>query len=255
MKRRASRKTGRPPVCGRSSSARTISSSRAAALRYLRAAFNFGIPKWLKQNPIDQIEFTKIVNDGVEVIAPSFVEKLLFDALANDPGLVPWHVFTFFAGVRPEGEMSKLLWTDVHLDAKEHHVTIRPSVAKKRRKRWIDLSANALTWLEAYRSQGGRMEGAVVPFSASTLRRKRRRNALAAGLEKWPQQGARHTYCSCWLRQHGDINKLVLQAGHQSAQTLWDHYYQAVTPADAAAFWSIFPPASSDERRIITFPT
>src|SRR5271165_6397158 len=117
MKRRASRKTGRPPVCGRSSSARTISSSRAAALRYLRAAFNFGIPKWLKQNPIDQIEFTKIVNDGVEVIAPSFVEKLLFDALANDPGLVPWHVFTFFAGVRPEGEMSKLLWTDVHLDA------------------------------------------------------------------------------------------------------------------------------------------
>jgi integrase len=150
---------------------------RNAALRYLRAAFNFGIPKWLKENPIDQIEFTKIINDGVEVIGPERVSELLFDALANDLGLVPWHVFTFFAGVRPEGEMSKLLWTDVDLAAKKHHITIRPSVAKKRRKRWIDLSPNALAWLETYRSAGGEMEGKVVPFSASTLRRKRRRNA------------------------------------------------------------------------------
>jgi integrase len=191
--------------------------------------------------------------DGVEVIAPSIVEKLLFDALANDPGLVPWHVFTFFAGVRPEGEMSKLLWSDVDLGAKEHHVTIRPTLAKKRRKRWIDLAPNALRWLEAYRSAGGKMEGKVVPFSASTLRRKRRRNALAAGLSEWPQQGARHTYCSCWLRQHGDINKLVIQAGHESAATMWQHYYQAITPEAAAAFWSIFPP-TADERRIVAFP-
>jgi integrase len=66
------------------------------------------------------------------------------------------------------------------------------------------------------------------------------------------QQGARHTYCSCWLRQHGDINKLVLQAGHESAATMWDHYYQAVTTEAAAAFWSIYPPMA-EQRRIIAF--
>jgi len=54
-----------------------------------------------------------------------------------------------------------------------------------------------------------------------------------------PQQGARRTYCSAWLRQHGDINKLVLQAGHESPHGVWDHYYQAMTPGDAASVWNI----------------
>jgi hypothetical protein len=42
------------------------------------------------------------------------------------------------------------------------------------------------------------------------------RNARAARLTGWPQQGARHNYCSAWLARHGDINKLVLQAGHET---------------------------------------
>jgi integrase len=228
---------------------------RNAAMRYLRAAFNFGVRSgWLFTNPIDRMEFGKIVRDQVEVIAPATVEKLLFDALANDRDLVPFLVFAFYTGVRPEGELSKLLWTDIDLAARENHVTIRATVAKKRRKRWIDLSNNALAWLEAYRAAGGETHGAVVPFSPSTLRRKRRRNARAAGLDTWPQQGARHTFCSSWLAKHGDINRLVVMAGHESASVLWNHYYQAVTPADAAAFWSIFPPAA-EERRILEFTT
>ena len=129
---------------------------------------------------------------------------------------------------------------------------IRATVAKKRRKRWIDLSENAIAWLRQYRARGGATEGRIVPFSLSTLRRKRRRNALAAGLKAWPQQGARHTYCSAWLRQHGDINKLVLQAGHESPTVLWNHYYQAMSPQDAAAFWNIFPP-TCEARQIIPF--
>ncbi len=226
---------------------------RNAALRYLRAAFNFAIRSgWLAENPVNRLEFTKVVRDGVEVIAPATIEKLLLDALTNDLELLPFLVLAFYAGIRPDGELTKLLWSDVDLSVKEHHVTIRPTIAKKRRKRWIDLSANALAWLSEYRARGGCMEGRIVPFSASTLRRKRRRNALAAGLEAWPQQGARHTWCSCWLRQHGDINKLVLQAGHESVTTMWNNYYQAVTPETAAAFWSIFPPAA-EERRIVAF--
>ena len=228
---------------------------RNAALRYLRAGFNFGIRSgWLKENPIDRIEFTKIIRDQVEVIPPNIVEKLFLDALANDLELIPFLVCAFYAGIRPEGELLKIQWSDIDLSATEHHITIRPTVAKKRRKRWIDLSVNALAWLGEYRDRGGKLEGRIVPFSASTLRRKRRRNALAAGLATWPQQGARHTYCSCWLRQHGDINKLVLQAGHESAQVLWDHYYQAVSPEAATAFWAIYPPRK-EERRIVAFRT
>ena len=68
----------------------------------------------------------------------------MLDALANDIELLPFLVFSFYAGIRPDGELQKLLWSDVDLAAKEHNITIRPTVAKKRRKRWIDLSDNAL---------------------------------------------------------------------------------------------------------------
>jgi integrase len=212
-------------------------SSRDAALRHLRAAFNFGIPRWLSRNPIEDLEFSDQINSEVELIAPATVEKLLLDALANDLAILPHRIFTIFAGVRPdqEGEISKLLWSDVDLSATEHHVTVRAAVAKKRRKRWIDLSPNALAWLEAYRTAGGNMEGPVVPLSPSTLRRKLRRNARAAGIEHWPQQGARHSYCSYALRQYGDITKCLLMSGHESEKVFWDRYYKATTPAEAAA--------------------
>jgi hypothetical protein len=55
------------------------------------------------------------------------------------------------------------------------------------------------------------------------------------------------------LALHGDINGLVIQAGHQSATIKWDHYYQAVTPVAASAFWNIFPPATEVDSRIVTF--
>jgi integrase len=227
---------------------------RNTAMNYLRAAFNYGKDKrkWLSENPILRLERKKRVRDQVEIIPPATLEKLLIDALANDLELVPFLIFAFYCGVRPDGELKKLLWTDIDLAAREHQVTIRAAIAKKGKKRWIDLSENALTWVREYQSRGGKMEGMIVPFSTSTLRRKRRRNALAAGLDEWPQQGARHTWASAWLRQHSDINKLVLQAGHESPTVMWDHYYQAMTPADARAFWSILPPRS-EARQIIPF--
>ena len=45
---------------------------RNAALRYVRAAYNFAIRSgWLKENPVSRLQFTKIVRDSVEVIPPA----------------------------------------------------------------------------------------------------------------------------------------------------------------------------------------
>ena len=228
-------------------------SSRNAVLAYLRGAFNFGIRVGVVQkNPVDRMDFTTIVRDETEVLTPETVENLLLDAIDNDLSLVPFLVLAFYAGIRPSGELQKILWSDIDLNAKKHHVTIRAAIAKKRRKRWIDLSENAIAWLLEYRARGGSMDGRITPLSASTLRRKRRRNALSAGLAEWPQQVARHTYCSCWLAQHGDIDELVLQAGHESSSIMFGRYYQAITPQAAASFWNIFPPLR-EERRIVPF--
>jgi hypothetical protein len=51
----------------------------------------------------------------------------------------------------------------------------------------------------------------------------------------------RHTYCSNWLAKHKDINKLVLQSGHDSVDTMWRHYHRGTTEADAKKFWVIRP--------------
>jgi len=59
------------------------------------------------------------------------------------------------------------------------------------------------------------------------------------------QQGMRHTYCSNWLAMHQDVNKLVLQSGHDSAETMWKHYHRGTTKADARKFWAIVPPRES----------
>jgi hypothetical protein len=55
-------------------------------------------------------------------------------------------------------------------------------------------------------------------------------------------QGMCHTYCSNWLAVHQDINKLVLQSGHDSVDTMWRHYHRGTMQAEAKNFWKIRPP-------------
>jgi len=40
---------------------------------------------------------------------------------------------------------------------------------------------------------------------------------------------------------HKDINKLVLQSGHTSVDTMWRHYHRGTTEAEAKKFWAIMP--------------
>jgi hypothetical protein len=51
----------------------------------------------------------------------------------------------------------------------------------------------------------------------------------------------RHTYCSNWLAMHEDIDKLVLQSGHDTVDTMWRRYHKGIRKADATEFWSIMP--------------
>ena len=67
----------------------------------------------------------------------------------------------FFCGIRPRGELEKLEWRDV--DLADRVVTIRPEVSKTHRRRFPELSENAIVWLEEYRQRGGHMEGRIVP--------------------------------------------------------------------------------------------
>jgi integrase len=213
--------------------------ARNPVMRYLRAVFNYGIKRgYLTENPINRLDFVVRPRQEVKTIPVKQVAGMLNHALENDLELLPFLVFGFFAGIRPEGELVELEWSDVKTD----EIVIRPEVSKTNRRRFIDISDNAKAWLQTYADRGGVMTGKVVRCSASELRARRTANWKAAGIRDWPQQGMRHTFCSCWLAVHHDINRLVLMSGHDSVDTMWRAYHAGIPEAEAQKFWSIRPP-------------
>jgi integrase len=176
--------------------------------------------------------------------------------LENDLDLLPFMMLGFFCGIRPAGELTQVLWRDVHLDGEKPEVIIRATVSKTRRMRLIELSPNAVAWLNAYRARGGNMDGPIVKLTRHRLENRRTANwrAVAGPKTKWIQDGMRHTFCSNWLALHEKIDRLVLISGHDSVDTMWRHYYKGTTKAAATAFWNLYPPAINPEN-LISFPT
>jgi integrase len=225
---------------------------RNAVMRYLRAVFNLGIKRgYLFENPIARLDFAERPRKEVETLSNKAVKAMLGHAAEKDLVLLPFLVLGLFCGIRPDGELQKIEWQDVDLNDKI--ITIRPEVSKTNRRRFIDLSDNAKNWIQYFIKRAGIQRGPVVTMTESELRRHRTANWTAAGIKKWPQQGMRHTYCSNWLAVHKEINKLVLQSGHDSVDTMWRHYHRGTTEAQAQEFWSIVP-ATKPEPKVIPLP-
>ena len=55
------------------------------------------------------------------------VARMLEHALAEDLALLPFLVLGFFSGIRPDGELQKIDWSDVHLT--DRTVVIRSETA------------------------------------------------------------------------------------------------------------------------------
>src|SRR5258708_8017207 len=144
-----------------------------AWMRYLRAVFNFGVKRdYLESNPVAKLDFEEVVKGDTEIFDPATVQAILIDCLEHDLSLLPYRVIGFFCGVRPDGELPRLEWSDIDLDAKQ--VTLRAEITKKKRKRWVDLSDNAVLWLPEYHDSGGSTKSGLAPFNARELRNHHR---------------------------------------------------------------------------------
>jgi integrase len=236
-------------------------SVRNAFMRNLKALFNWGEPRgYVMGNPILKIEYEETVKGETEIFEPEIVQAILQDCLVNDLELLPFRVFGLFCGVRPDGELRKLLWED--FDWTDQKLTLRAEITKKKRRRHPDVSDNALAWLEEYRRRGGRTTGLVMPLTPAVWRQRHRANwARVVGVDAkgrvkvpWIKQGMRHSYCSYWLVAHNnDTDGLVIQSGHESKEVMWGSYYRATTQAKAVKFWGIFPPELPDSEKLVAF--
>ena len=144
-----------------------VPGGRNFVMRHLQAFFNYGIKRgYLTENPITRLDFVESSPKEIEIISPENVAKILETALENDLGLLPYLVLGFFCGIRPVGELTLLQWSDVDLQGRS--VTIRSTVSKTKRRRFPEISENAIAWLEAYRQCGGVCEGPIVSCNEHT---------------------------------------------------------------------------------------
>jgi Site-specific recombinase XerC len=224
------------------------SAVRNAFLRNLRAVFNYGVKRgWLDQNPISKLDFETIKRGEVVTLSPKQAAALLKTVELNRD-LLPYHVLGLFAGIRPL-ELQRLNWRDIDLD--EGRIEITAEVSKTGRRRIINIEPNLKAWLNHYITAGGGIVGNLVPLV--NLRTRVRLIRSAAGLTDWTQDVMRHSYASYWLAQHGDINQLTLQMGHENPDMLWKHYHKASKKKDAALYWAIMPaPIGDGERKIVS---
>jgi integrase len=233
-------------------------SMRDAETRHLRAAFNFGKPKYLLVNPADELKLRGIKRRAVETISVAVVKQMLLQALQFDTELLPFLVLGFFCGIRPNGELLKIEWRDIHLNDKNPEVVIRAEVNKTREARFIDLTPNACAWLQTY-LRTLRTPPApstrIVPFSFNILRKKREFiwNQAREEHAKWVPTGMRHTFASCYYAKFESVDNLLKQLGHGSTDMLRKSYKRAVSREEAERFWSIMPP-NQQEEKVIAFP-
>ena len=165
---------------------------------------------------------------------PERVEKVLRLAEENLPDAVPWLVLLWFCGMRP-GEAEKLTWENVRLE--DASIFIDGEISKISASRTIDLAPNAVRWLTAYRKMSGSVSG-----GAYVARDYREQLKVLAGITKWPNDVARHTFATAHYNHHGDAAKTLSQMGHfEGPQTFTRHYKGVMTAKDAAAFWQIEP--------------
>jgi integrase len=112
------------------------------------------------------MDFEEVVKGDTEIFEPRVIQALLDDCLKNNLELLPFRVIGFFCGVRPDGELPRLDWSDIDLTDKV--LRLRAEITKKKRLRFVDVSENALP--------GSRNTSAVAATSRALSYRLQRMN-------------------------------------------------------------------------------
>lgn len=171
-------------------------------------------------------------------------EALLKEARrqAIDEGGVKWKLLSFvviglFGGLR-RAELERLQQGDVNLD--ERTVIVRAAHAKTRQRRVVELSENAVAWLDGINSHRSTTKDGERMCPAN-LKRMWPVFWKGCGLSEWKNNALRHTFASMHLAMWSDEAKLQTLMGHESGPMLHRHYKALKTKKEAERFWGLAP--------------
>jgi len=202
--------------------------------------YNFAIRnQWAEYNIAASIPRPTAEDAEPEIFTPEQAARLLEHAADYD--LLPYVALGLFAGLR-SAELLRLDWSAVKLA--ERSIIIAAGVAKKRSRRVVEINESLAAWLPSC----AKRKGMVVEIpDQRTLYKRLAELATAAGLEKWPDNGLRHSCASYSLALTGDAVRVAYQLGN-SADMIHRHYKALVTKADAERFFELRPAADADNK-------
>ena len=236
-------------LASRKFTAATYNAYRAAIV----ALFNYAVKReYLERNPATRIDEIATDQGMPEIHTVDEVRRILHAARDFIPlrvdnegkavpetntvmihearsRIVPYLAIGYFAGLRPENELTNLDWKDIDFEAQT--IRVDPATAKKRRQRYVDMTDNLVAWLTPYVQRTGK-----IGFSRRYFRRIRTKAKV-----KWAKDIMRHCFGSYLVAHNQDPRKTADQMGHTRTSELFDSYRNLVKKSAAAEYWAIVP--------------
>src|SRR5271166_660747 len=210
----------------------------------LGVLFAFALKRgYTLKNPAASLESANVKSVKPGILSTAEAGALLAAASSD---FVPAIAIGLFAGLRPEAELWHLDWRAIDLKERLIDVTVSKNSASHR---FVKISENLAAWLESHRKDSG----TVCPKGDShhvRLQKARQAAALAVAraqipadsLLDWPQDAMRHTFASMHCAHFRNAGATAEEMGHANGlRVFYRHYRNRVKPAEAAAFWQLFP--------------
>lgn len=167
---------------------------------------------------------------------PERLCEMLTSLMRQDGGrMVKFFALSYFAGIRPEGELEKLSDREAELvNLKTGRIFIPAAISKTKADRQVVISENLMAWLRATEGKP------VIPVNFKAL------HAAVRKRFDLKRDETRHSFISYHVALHRSIGDAALQAGN-SESMVRQHYLNLHTKEEGEAFFSVMPDPETKE--------
>jgi integrase len=203
--------------------------TRINYLTKISQLFNYAVSRsWVDENIVERIDRPNAEETEPGILTVPQAQSLLEHAAKHH--LLPYIATGLFAGLR-SAELLRLKGDAVNL--KERCIVVGADVAKKRSRRVVEFNDTLHSWLEI--CSFGKSE--IV--NAAEFRDNLDSLRAAAGIEKWPHNGLRHSFASYHLAMYGDPVRTATLMGHRDSNVMHQHYKALVLKSEAEKYWAL----------------
>ena len=190
---------------------------------------------WCFANPVEPVRSYSNAQIAEErppkaTTDPNDLRQMLSALMRYKGGRMVKHfIYSYFAGIRPEGELEKLAEREAELvNLRTGIIFIPAAISKTKSDRQVIISDNLKAWLKAYKGFP------VIPVNFKNLH-----HAIRSHFDL-KRDETRHSFISYHVAVHRSVGDAALQAGN-SESMVRQHYLNLHSREEGEAFFSLVP--------------